>query len=243
MDLHEVRNAINEVGPTAQRMTAQIAWGKAEFISDKPGKNDAVNSLSGGGFSTTALAQLIDDAQERIVIQSPYLVLSEAALELFKRAKARGVQIRINTNSLASTDNLPAFSGYRNQRKKLLEMGLEIFEYKPDAATQRQLMQKSGTVSATAPTTALHAKTLIVDSKIAYIGTFNLDPRSENLNTEAGVIVYNAELAQMIEAVIEIDMRAENSWNAATDDPDQYVPFTKRSKLRMFQLMPIKPLL
>ncbi|MDO9420498.1 MAG: phospholipase D family protein [Herminiimonas sp.] len=239
----EVRNAINEVGPTSQRMTAQIAWGKADFISDKPGKNDSLNSLSGGGFSTTALAQLIEDAQESIVIQSPYLVMSDAALELFKRARARGVQIRINTNSLASTDNLPAFSGYRNQRKELLGIGLEIFEYKPDAATQRQLMQKSGTVSVTQPTTALHAKTLIVDSKIAYIGTFNLDPRSENLNTEAGVIIYNEELAQKIEAVIEVDMQAENSWNAATDDPDQYVPITKRSKLRMFQMMPIKPLL
>lgn len=239
----EVRTAIDEVGPAAQRMTAEIAWGKAEFISDKPGKNDSLISLSGGGLTTTVLAQLIDNAQEKIVIQSPYLVLSDAAFELFKRARARGVQIRINTNSLASTDNLPAFSGYRNQREELLGIGLEIFEYKPDAATQRQMMQKSGTVSTTLPTTALHAKTLIVDSKIAYIGTFNLDPRSENLNTEAGVIIYNEELAQMIEAVIETDMRAENSWNASTDKPDSYVPATKRSKLRMFQMMPIKPLL
>lgn len=239
----EVHTAINEVGPTAHRMTAQIAWGKAEFISDKPGKNDSLNSLSGGGLATTALAQVIDDAEESIVIQSPYVVLSDAALALFKRARARGVQIRINTNSLASTDNLPAFSGYRNQRKELLGMGLEIFEYKPDAATQRQLMQKFGTASVTLPTTALHAKTLVVDSKIAYIGTFNLDPRSENLNTEAGVIIYNEELARMIEAVIEVDMQAENSWNAATDNPDNFVPVTKRGKLRVFQMMPLKPLL
>ena len=239
----EIHTAINEVGLTAQRMTAELAWGKAEFISDKPGKNDNLIGLSGGGLTTTALSQLIEGARERIVIQSPYLVLSDAALALFKRARARGVQIRINTNSLASTDNLPAFSGYRNQRKKLLQLGFEIFEYKPDAATQRQLMQQSGTTSTTLPTTALHAKTLVVDSKIAYIGTFNLDPRSENLNTEAGVIIYNEELAQVIEAAIETDMQAENSWNAASDNPDSHVPVSKRSKLRMFQMMPIKPLL
>jgi putative cardiolipin synthase len=98
-------------------------------------------------------------------------------------------------------------------------------------------------VSPILPTTSLHAKTLIVDSKIAYIGTFNLDPRSENLNTEAGVIIYNQELAQVIAAAIEVDMQAANSWNAATDNPDQYVPVGKRSKLRMFQMLPLKPLL
>ena len=239
----EVHKAINDVGPTAQRMLNEIAWGKVDFISDRPGKNDSLKGLGGGGFATTALAQLVDEAQEKIIIQSPYLVMSDAALALFKRALDRGVKIRINTNSLASTDNLPAFSGYRNQRKKLLKMGLEIFEYKPDAATQRKIMQKSGTESTTLPTTSLHAKTLIVDSKIAYIGTFNLDPRSENLNTEAGVIIHNEALAQRVEAAIKVDMQAENSWNAATDNPDQYVPAGKRGKLRMFQMLPLKPLL
>lgn len=84
---------------------------------------------------------------------------------------------------------------------------------------------------------------MVVDSKISYIGTFNLDPRSENLNSEGGVIVYHEELARTIEAAIETDMQPDNSWNATSDDPDQHVPLAKRSKLRMLQVMPIKPLL
>ena len=71
-------------------------------------------------------------AKSRVVIQSPYLVMSEPALELFRGLTARGVSVRINTNSLASTDNLPAFSGYRNQRARLLDMGLQVYEYRPD---------------------------------------------------------------------------------------------------------------
>lgn len=239
----EVRIAINAVRPAAIRMAGQIAWGKVEFISDKPGKNGNLLYLDGGGLTTTALAKMVEDARERIVIQSPYLVLSDAALALFQRARARGVQVRINTNSLASTDNLPAFSGYRNQREELLKMGLEIYEYKPDAATQRQLMPRSATAGGNSSISALHAKSMVVDSKTAYIGTFNLDPRSENLNTEAGVIVYHEALARAIEVAIETDMQPDNSWNTERDQPDQYVPLTKRSKLRLMQMMPLKPIL
>jgi putative cardiolipin synthase len=93
------------------------------------------------------------------------------------------------------------------------------------------------------PTFALHAKTLVVDSRIVYIGTFNFDPRSQNLNSEVGAIIYSDKLARAVEAAIETDMSPDNSWNAATDDPDQHVPFAKRSKVRFWQLMPINPLL
>jgi putative cardiolipin synthase len=122
-------------------------------------------------------------------------------------------------------------------------MGLEIFEYKPDPEVQRQLMQQVVETKGPSPVFALHAKTMVLDSKIVFIGTFNIDPRSENLNTEVGVIVHNEVLARAVEAKIETDMRPGNSWNAATDQPDQYVPLAKRGKVRFWQTLPIKPLL
>jgi cardiolipin synthase C len=63
----------------------------------------------------------------------------------------------------------------------------------------------------------------VVDGKTAYIRTFNFDPRSENLNTEVGVVVHDARLARAVEVAIETDMRPGNSWNAASDDPDRQV--------------------
>ncbi len=55
--------------------------------------------------------------------------------------------------------------------------------------------------------------------------------------------IFRERTSLKAEASIETDMVPGNSGNAATDDPDQYVSFSKRSKIRFFQLMPIKPVL
>ena len=237
----EVRAAINATPDAFDQLAREMAWGQVEFIHDTPGKNGNRWLLNGGGQTSAALARLVGDARESIVIQSPYLVMSDKALALFKAAVARGVKVRILTNSLASTDNMPAFSGYRNQRKKLLKMGLQIHEYKPDPANRKALMSRANPPD-TPPVFALHAKSMVVDGRVAYIGTFNFDPRSENLNTEVGVIVHHPALAKQVQALIETDMLPENSWNA-TDEPDQYVPLTKRGQMRLWQLLPLKPVL
>lgn len=240
----EVRAAIAATPGAFARLSRQVTWGNVEFVSDRPGKNDNRVRLGGGGETTAALVRLVQGAKLRVTIQSPYLVLSDGAMDLFRQVTARGIKVRISTNSLASTDNLPAFSGYRNQRDRLLEMGLQIYEYKPDADVQRKLMQRTaGAAARKVPISALHAKTMVIDGNTVYIGTFNFDPRSENLNTEVGAIIRDAALARTVEDSIATDMAPGNSWDAATDDPDQYVSFAKRSKVRFFQLMPIKPLL
>jgi putative cardiolipin synthase len=84
---------------------------------------------------------------------------------------------------------------------------------------------------------------MVVDGAILYVGTFNFDPRSENLNTEVGVIIENRALAAAVEGAIENDKRPANSWNASTDDPDSHVSLIKRSRTRFWQFVPIKPLL
>ncbi len=237
----EVRAAIAATPHSFERLAREMAWSHVEFIHDVPGKNGKRWSLGGGGRSTAALARLVAGARESIVIQSPYLMMSDDAKALFKAAVARGVKVRILTNSLASTDNLQAFSGYRSQRKSLLKMGLDIREYRPDPANRSQLLSRANP-PAVPPVFALHAKSMVVDGRIAYVGTFNFDPRSENLNTEVGAIIHHPGLAQRLQAVMEADMRPENSWSAR-EEPDQYVPLTKRGQVRLWQLLPLKPLL
>ncbi|KAB2322255.1 phospholipase D family protein [Betaproteobacteria bacterium SCN1] len=237
----EVRAAIQATPESFRRIAREIVWTQVEFIHDVPGKNGNRWHLGGGGRSGEALAKLISDARESIVIQSPYLVMSNRAKALFEAAVARGVKVSILTNSLASTDNLQAFSGYRNQRRELLKMGLDIREYKPDPANRGNLMSRANPPEVP-PVFALHAKSMTVDDRVAYIGTFNFDPRSENLNTEVGAIVRDAGFARRLRAIMEADMRPENSWRAA-DEPDRYVPLTKRGQVRLWQLLPLKPLL
>ncbi len=239
----EVRAAIDAIPATFPQLAQELVWGEVEFISDIPGKNAGDQGLGGGGLSSAALARLVEAAQREILIQSPYLVLSDEALALFAQARARGVRIRISTNSLASTDNLQAMSGYLNQREELLALGIEIYEYQPDPQVQRMVMQRYAALRAEAPVFALHAKTMVVDPGVVFIGTYNLDPRSENLNTEVGVVIRDARTAEMVADAITTDMLPGNSWNAATEAPDSHAPFLKRLKVWFWRLMPIRPLL
>jgi len=239
----ENRKAILETPQAFLKLAEQIVWTDIEFISDTPGKNKQKFLLGGGGRTTEKLAQLVEKAEQQVVIQSPYLVMSNSAIKLFKKAIKRGVKVRINTNSLASTDNIQAFSGYRNQRDILTKMGVEIFEYKPDPQVKQHLLRQAMAANEKPPVFAIHAKTMVVDGETVYIGTFNFDPRSQNLNTEVGVIVRDTALASQVQNAIETDMHPENSWNAAEDKPDQFASSAKRKRVVFYQLTPIKPLL
>jgi putative cardiolipin synthase len=238
----EVRRAIIDITRTFKDLAKNIIWTDVTFVSDIPGKNKNRLALDGGGLATTSLARLIRQAREKIVIQSPYLVMSDEALALFQDALNRGVSIYISTNSLASTDNLQAFSGYKNQRQKLIDMGLQIYEYRPYPEVQQQLLERYPELKDKQPVFAIHAKSLVIDSRTVFIGTYNLDPRSQNLNTEIGIIVNNSDLANFVQGKILIDTRPENSW-LASDDPDKHASMSKRVKVRFWQFMPIKPLL
>jgi putative cardiolipin synthase len=236
----EVRAAIARVPQGFAALAGQAAWGEVRFLSDPPGKN--AGGFDGGGRTSAALGELLASAREEVVIQSPYLVASDRALAIFRDLRARGVRIRISTNSLASTDNLQAFSGYRSQRAALLDLGLEIFEARPDAAVRRELMKRAGPAPPVPPIFSVHAKTLVVDAEAVYIGTFNLDPRSENLNTEVGVVLRDARVARAVRAAIEVDMAPANSWRAA-DGPDRHASAGKRAAVLLWQLLPLRPLL
>lgn len=239
----ETHEAIAQFPKVFKALIKQVIWTDITFISDTPGKNSNRLLLGGGGKTTEQLATLVENAKHSIVIQSPYLVMSSPAKKLFKRALKRGVSIKINTNSMASTDNLMAFSGYRNQRDTLINMGIQIYEFKPAPAITKHLVRGEMNEQKTPPIFAIHAKTMVIDNETVYIGTFNFDPRSENLNTEVGVIVNNTPLANQVKKAILVDMQAENSWNAKTDKPDRFASFKKRSRVTALQLTPIKPLL
>ncbi len=221
----QVRERIKLV-PTAfaeiQKSGTFVWVDSVNFVSDNPGKNDGDSGLKGGGLSTIALINLIKSAKESIYIQSPYLVTTEISQKLFKDAVDRGVTIKILTNSLSSTDNLEAFSGYQRDRENLLNCGMKIFEFKPDAAIRYEVMtgalQKEINFT---PIFGLHAKSMVIDKSVAVIGTFNLDPRSANLNTECIAVIYDTTIAQNLFHAMEVDMQPENAWETThTYNPD-----------------------
>jgi len=237
----EVREALQKLSASFPKLSQQLVWGEVTFISDAPGKNDNQFELDGSGEATDKLIDLLLTAKESILIQSPYLIMPDGGVELMARLVDRGVEVRISTNSLASTDNLMAFSGYYKQRDDLIAAGVEIFEFRPDAAVRRQLIQRDEQLDTIF---AIHAKSLLVDSRKFYIGTFNLDPRSANLNTEVGILMDNVVLAEQLANSIEVDMLAENSWAISAEfNPDDQVGWLKRLKLWLFSLLPLNAIL
>jgi putative cardiolipin synthase len=240
----EVRQAIAATENHFPRLVQEIVWDDVEFISDIPGKNEGAAGLGGSGESTDKLINAVKNARSTILIQSPYLILPEGGIDLFHTLIRQGVRIRISTNSLASTDNIQAFAGYSAQRKDLLRAGVELYEFKPHPAIKEQLIENYPRIAENDPIFALHAKSMVIDDELVFIGTFNLDPRSANLNTEVGVLVRNRELARQLKDSIELDIDPGNSWRTTGFfNPDAEVGRGKRIRVWFNSLLPMEPIL
>ena len=227
-----VRENIKAMPTTFQTMQTSggLIWvDRISFVSDAPGKNNS-EGLEGGGICTDSLINLIKRAKESIFIQSPYLITTELSQQLFLAAIQRGVRIDILTNSLSSTDNLEAFSGYQRNREKLLNIGINVYEFRPDAAIRFKIMKGALQKKINyAPIFGLHAKSVLIDHEIAVIGTFNLDPRSANLNTECVAIIYDSTIAGNLFNAMEEDIKPENAWQATSEfNPDKEAGWVKR---------------
>jgi putative cardiolipin synthase len=114
---------------------------------------------------------------------------------------ARGVKVRVLTNSLAATDVAPVHAGYAKYREPLLRGGVHIWELKPTADAERRARDTRGGSDA-----SLHAKTFAVDRMRLFIGSFNMDPRSARLNTEIGLVIESPHLAGRLAALMDKDL-------------------------------------
>ena len=239
----QVRERIKSVPVAFARIlkSDSLVWSDSvSFVADVPGKNSGADGLGGGGVTTSELIRLVKSARKSVTIQSPYLVTTQQSQDLFREVIARGVRVRILTNSLASTDNVDAFSGYQRERDALLEIGVDIYEFKPDAEVRRQLM--TGALQSAlnfAPKFGLHAKSMVVDDEVAVIATFNLDPRSANLNTECLTVIRDPRVATNLRHAMDVDMLPENAWHTTRDfNPDGNVGIAKRVKVWFRRLVP-----
>ncbi|MCL7489385.1 MAG: phospholipase D family protein [Desulfobulbaceae bacterium] len=238
----EVRQTLSDLSNRIPRYAPEITWGDILFVSDVPGKNQS-SGFRGGGKTTAMLVDAVSKAKKSITIQSPYLIFPDDGIDFFAEFIRKGVEVKISTNSLASTDNLQAFSGYSKQRRKITKAGIKVYEFRPSPAIQKELIDRYEELEKNIPTFAIHAKTMVIDNELLFIGTFNLDPRSANLNTEVGVLIKDKQLASQVEEFIERDMLPENSWDVSTGDTDTNAPFWKQLQMSLWTILPIKSLL
>ena len=150
--------------------------------------------------------------QRELLIESAYFVTRERGVATVKELIDRDVRIRVLTNSLASNDVIAAHAGHAKQREALIETGVELYEYRPDARINRTQSWNGASKA------ALHTKAIVFDRESVFIGSYNLDPRSADINTEAGLYVESPELAAQVIEYMDEGVRPENSYRVLLDE-------------------------
>jgi putative cardiolipin synthase len=155
------------------------------------------------------LQALLYSARQENWLVSPYFVPGEAGTLLFAGQAARGMDVRVLTNSLAATDVAVVHAGYLRYRLALLAAGVHLYELRRGSAESTYRMGSSGA--------SLHTKAVVVDGQRGFIGSFNFDPRSAQLNTEMGVLFEPAPLAAEVRAMVVHAMQPTASYELQRD--------------------------
>jgi putative cardiolipin synthase len=159
------------------------------------------------------LKVMLDAAKSEVFITSPYFVPGDTGTQFLTALVQRGVTTQVLTNSLAATDETAAHSGYSRYRRRLLEGGVRLYELRPDPGAAQPVTSR-GTSSGV----SLHAKTLVVDREHVFIGSLNMDQRSKLLNTEMGVIIDSAPLAQAVREYFDAAILPANSFHVVLQE-------------------------
>ena len=180
-------------------------WGRATIVSDHPDK-----VLTSAAKTETHLApklrQVVDATKRELFLVSPYFVPGKQGVDLLASVRQRGARVVVITNSLASTDGVPVHSKYQLYRKPLLQAGVELYELKPTAGAQQGRRSGGFRGPSGSGSAALHAKTFAFDRRIGFIGSYNLDPRSNKLNTEMGVLFDCPKMVRRLPETTERDI-------------------------------------
>lgn len=192
-------------------------WGDASVVVDHPDKITSSRDAEHLHLETQ-LAPYFESIEKELIIVSPYFVPGDEGVEFFKTLTDKGIRVKILTNSLASNDVSIVHAGYAKYRKDLLRNGIELYEMNKKLSRAQRKAQKGGAGSSKA---SLHAKTFVLDRKKVFIGSLNLDPRSFYENSEIGLVLNSAEIAEGMAQQLDTDMEKYAFRLELTEDEDE----------------------
>ncbi|MCI1554436.1 MAG: cardiolipin synthase [Levilactobacillus sp.] len=128
--------------------------------------------------------RLIQTAEKRLWIQTPYLIPDDSVLDSLRIAAMAGVDVRIMIPD--KPDHAFVYRATQYYARQLADDGVKIYFY------------HNGFI---------HAKTMVVDGRIASVGSANMDYRSFKLNFEINAFIYDPQVATQLEEIYEADMR------------------------------------
>jgi cardiolipin synthase len=167
----------------------------APTVTDETGRSFALRSSPTGGSNDLKRLYLLAlaSAKRQVAITTPYFVTDESSEWSLRDAVSRGVKVRILVEG-AITDAMPVKYASREAYERLLQLGIEIYEYQP---------------------TMMHTKVIVVDGAWSMFGSANFDNRSLELNDELNVAVSDRDLAQRLLEDFEQDLRVSSRLDLA----------------------------
>ena len=207
--------------PAMDLRTVKLNWAPSTLLVDEPGKvGPGDDEVDAGETVIDGLMHLMQQAQRDVLIISPYFVPGAPMMGVYEQLRKRGVRVRVLTNSLASNDAPAAHAGYARYRKRLLDIGVELYEMHSNPAMAGELLGSTasnrrergsgvlsggagGSKASTDSRASLHSKAVIIDGRLSVIGSMNLDLRSQLKNSEVGLVIRGAAVAQEATQQIE----------------------------------------
>ena len=179
-----------------------LIWGTAYAFADHPDKPFEMvedNELLETSV-TYNVFEAIRAAKTSVVASSPYFVPGKHGMGLLRELREKNVAVTVMTNSLAATDEFVVHAGYSRYRPEMLALGIDLYELSTSRLKANRHPFLFGSSLG-----RLHAKLVVIDKKISFVGSMNLDPRSATVNTELGAIIDSPELAKELLHIIDID--------------------------------------
>ena len=173
--------------------TLPLRWSESSLLADSPDK--LINDRSRSDLQIILqIKSLLASATQEILIVSPYFIPGKNGSEFLTGLAKKGVKVRILTNSAASNNVAVVHAHYSRYRKRLLRDGVDLHEVKripePETAFESDTLFTDRTAA------TLHATFFVIDKKITYIGSLNMDARSVYENTEMGIVIHSPEIGK-----------------------------------------------
>ena len=206
---HPLDQDVAELKSQLMGILDEFIWAPGRIVWDDPAEIAATGKTSA---LTEGVFKRVGRLDSELLIESAYFAPRDRGADALAKLHDQGVRIRVLTNSLASNDVLAAHAGYTEHRARLVADGIELHELRPDPEPVSKKVL-SGSSKA-----ALHTKAIVFDRKDVFIGSMNLDPRSGDINTEAGLYVESPELAAQVIDYMDEGVRPENSYRVLLDE-------------------------
>ncbi|WP_081897336.1 phospholipase D family protein [Massilia sp. BSC265] len=175
-----------------------LAWSPTRLVSDDPGK--VLGQADPDERMAVGLRKLLGEPKRQLDLVSPYFVPSKDAAQTLGDIARAGVRVRVLTNSLEATDVAAVHAGYAKWRRELITAGVSVFELRRTWGAE---LPQRGKGRFGSSASSLHAKTFGVDGRAVYVGSFNMDRRSIDLNTEMGLVIESPQLAGQLDQTLD----------------------------------------